>query len=108
MEFEKVKMKRLVLILTSCMLLALGERTAVARSSVSVKELRCEYRVNPLGIDVVKPRLNWILESSQGGQKQTAYRVLVAGSREKLNSDEGDLWDSGKVTAGSLPWYQGW
>ena len=90
-------MKRLAIILSACMMLALGECAVMAGSSVNVKELRCEYRVNPLGIDVVRPRLNWILQSSQRGQKQTAYRVLVAGSREKLNSDEGNLWDSGKV-----------
>ncbi len=69
--------KQLAVILTACMLLALGERTAVAGSSVSVKELRCEYRVNPLGIDVVRPRLNWILQSSQRGQKQTACCVIM-------------------------------
>jgi len=81
----------------ACMMPALGERAVMAGSSVSVKQPRCEYRVNPLGIDVVKPRLNWVLQSSERGQKQTAYRVLVASSRKKLTSDEGDLWDSGKV-----------
>ena len=45
------RMKRLVVIPTACMLLALGERTAVGGNSVSVKDLRCEYRVNPLGTD---------------------------------------------------------
>jgi len=97
MEKERVKMKRLAVILSACMMLALGGRAVMTVSSVSVKELRCEYRVNPLGIDLVSPRLSWILQSSQRGQKQTAYRVLVASSREKLNSDDGDLWDSGKV-----------
>ena len=90
-------MKRLAIVSAACMLLALGEYAAMAGSGVSVKKLRCEYRVNPRGIDVVKPRLNWILQSGERGQKQTAYRVLVAGTRERLTSDEGDLWDSGKV-----------
>ena len=27
--------------------------------AVTVEDLRCEYRENPLGIDVVKPRLSW-------------------------------------------------
>ncbi|MCF7956752.1 MAG: glycoside hydrolase family 78 protein [Phycisphaerae bacterium] len=60
-------------------------------------DLRCEYLVNPLGIDVAKPRLSWLCQSSKRGQKQTAYRVLVASSREKLDGNVGDLWDSGKV-----------
>jgi len=66
-------------------------------SGVAVKKLRCEYRLNPLGIDVVEPRLSWVLESSQRDQKQTAYQILVAGSEQKLSSNKGDLWNSGKI-----------
>jgi alpha-L-rhamnosidase len=50
-----------------------------------------------LGIDETRPRLSWISESSQRGQKQTAYHLLVASSRDKLDKNIGDLWDSGKV-----------
>ena len=62
-------------------------------------DLRCEYLENPLGIDVPKPRLGWKLDSSIRGQKQTAYRILVASSPEKLKSNIGDLWDTGKVNS---------
>jgi len=61
--------------------------------------LRCEYRVNPLGIDVLRPRLSWIVKSNQRGQKQTAYHILAASSKDKLTTDKADLWDSGKVTS---------
>ena len=44
--------------------------------------LRCEYRVNPAGIDEAQPRLSWQLESSERGQKQTAYQILVASNPE--------------------------
>ncbi len=65
-------------------------------------ELRCEYLKNPLGIDEVQPRLSWRLETSGQGVevrslKQIAYRVLVASSAEKLEQNQGDLWDTGKV-----------
>jgi len=59
--------------------------------------LRCEYRVDPLGVDAVRPRLSWVVRSGRRGQKQTAYHLLVSGSRAKLDRDEGDLWDTGKV-----------
>jgi alpha-L-rhamnosidase len=62
--------------------------------------LRCEYLDNPLGIDVVRPRLSWVLIASEAelrGQRQAAYQILVASSLERLVRDEGDLWDSGKV-----------
>lgn len=67
------------------------------KSSVTITNQKCEYLENPLGIDVLNPRLTWELISDQRGQKQTAYRVLVASSREKLNKNVGDLWDTGKV-----------
>lgn len=59
--------------------------------------LRCEYLTNPVGIDAVNPRLSWISESNRRGQTQTAYRVIVSTTNDKLNNNDGDLWDSGKV-----------
>jgi len=61
--------------------------------------LRCEYLVNPLGIDTVKPRFSWIVEDSTPGAKQTAYQIQAASSPEKLANGEVDLWDSGKVAS---------
>ena len=72
------------------------------QASVFVKDLRCEYLSNPLGLDVMEPRLSWKLEAvdkNGRGQRQTAYRILVASTAEKLADDKGDLWDSGKVTS---------
>jgi alpha-L-rhamnosidase len=61
--------------------------------------LRCEYRQNPLGMDVVQPRLSWTLEASPTarGAAQSAFHLLVASTPEKLADDQGDLWDTGKV-----------
>ncbi|NLX05481.1 MAG: family 78 glycoside hydrolase catalytic domain [Phycisphaerae bacterium] len=59
--------------------------------------LRCEYLADPLGIDVVQPRLSWVVESEERGQHQTAYQVVVASTAELLAGDCGDLWDSGRV-----------
>jgi alpha-L-rhamnosidase len=66
-------------------------------AGVRVKNLRCEYRENPLGIDEVAPRLGWQLAADARGERQTAYHVLVASSAERLRKDDGDLWDSGRV-----------
>ena len=64
---------------------------------LAVEHLRCEYRDNPVGMDVVQPRLSWTLASAHRGQRQTAFRILAASHPEKLMQGEGDLWDSGKV-----------
>jgi alpha-L-rhamnosidase len=58
--------------------------------------LRCEYLVNPRGIDVKAPRLFWIPAHSARGQKQTAYQILVS---SKPDCSMGDVWDSGKVAS---------
>jgi len=67
------------------------------KSSLTIAHLTCEYLTDPLGIDETKPRLSWQLEPGQRGQKQNAFRLLVASSREKLDKNTGDLWDSEKV-----------
>ncbi|MCX6878131.1 MAG: hypothetical protein NTW21_30605 [Verrucomicrobia bacterium] len=72
--------------------------------AIDVANLRCEYLNNPLGIDVAKPCLSWVLEERiQGtgarGQRQAAYQVLVASTPGLLAKDQGDLWDSGKVAS---------
>ena len=96
----------------------------ISFAEVAVQNLRCEYLADPLGIDVARPRLSWViaalkseignlkseignLKSEIGnlkselprGQKQTAYQVLVASTPELLAKDQGDLWDSGKVAS---------
>lgn len=64
---------------------------------VSLQNTTCEMLVNPMGIDVVKPRFAWHIITPERNVMQTAYQILVASSLEKLNANEGDLWDSGKV-----------
>src|SRR3972149_4991445 len=75
----------------------LGVNSSGSSSALSAENLRCEYAVNPLGIDSTRPRLSWILHSQQNGQRQTAYQILAASSAELLARDRGDLWDSTRV-----------
>jgi hypothetical protein len=60
-----------------------------AASATTLTHLRCEYLVDPLGIDVVKPRLSWVMESARRGERQTAYQILVASTPELLVKDQG-------------------
>jgi alpha-L-rhamnosidase len=63
---------------------------------LKVTDLRSEYEKNPIGIDL-SPLLSWRLETDRRGVLQTAYRIIVSSSPEKLAVDNGDMWDSGKV-----------
>lgn len=71
--------------------------SSLLATGLRVSGLRCEYRKNPLGIDETRPRLTWLVESDERGQRQTAYRILVAGDPQLLVAGEADLWDSGRV-----------
>ncbi len=89
----------------SLAILLLSTGAAIAADgpcSVTVADPRCEYLADPLGIDVRQPRLSWKLEAADAavrGQKQTAYQILVAGTKTLLEQDKGDLWDSGMVAS---------
>ena len=54
--------------------------------------LKTEYLINPIGIDIRHPRLMW---NCEGGTKQTAYRIVA-------KTDEQIVWDSGKVSSDSM------
>lgn len=75
----------------------LGQVAAAAASLAAPAGLRCEYMSQPLGIDVVAPRLSWVLADGERGAEQTGYQVLVASSLKMLGRDHGDRWDSGRV-----------
>lgn len=66
-------------------------------SDTRVSSLRCEYLVDPLGLDERSPRLSWLLESERRGARQLAYRLRVASTPEKLAADDADRWDSGRI-----------
>jgi alpha-L-rhamnosidase len=79
-------------------------------------DLRCDDAVEPLGVDDLHPRLSWKLwpgKTRHGhgpwidnsrSRRQTAYRILVASTSERLATDQGDLWDSGEIRSGRLPY----
>jgi alpha-L-rhamnosidase len=61
-----------------------------------IRGLRTEYRENPIGIDVKKPRLSWLMESGRRSATQSAYQIRVARSEQGLEARE-PLWDTGRI-----------
>ena len=53
--------------------------------------LRCEHRVEPLGIGLRAPLLSWRLASPRRGDTPASYRVVVS-------AHGATVWDSGEVT----------
>ena len=87
-------MKQLLCYINFCVLLI-----PCFSQNLLVTNLRCESAINPLGVDVTNPVLNWELKSHQYNVLQTAYRVLVADDLLLLSKGVGNLWDSKKVSS---------
>lgn len=71
----------------------------VAAQALAVEDLRCEYKTNPIGIDVEQVRLSWKLKTAERNILQTAYQIRVATSEAELEKGKKLVWDSGKVTS---------
>ena len=69
----------------------------VKGSNLRVINLKCEYSVNPIGLDDLRPRFSWQIESGQRGINQKTYQIIVSSSEEELSLDKGTIWDSGEV-----------
>jgi alpha-L-rhamnosidase len=79
-------------------LLAMHQPVRAAENSADVTDgLSVEYRINPIGIDVLQPRLTWRLQSEQRATVQTAYQIQVAETVDALRTGTGLIWDSGRV-----------
>jgi alpha-L-rhamnosidase len=86
--------------MTRTPILLLIAAAANAAPAIRPAQLRCEYRVNPQGVDTAEPRLSWILTAvnpKARGLRQNAYHILVASTEAKLSANTGDLWDTGMV-----------
>ena len=60
---------------------------------LKLKNLKCEYLINPIGIGTIKPRFSWIIESDKRNVVQTSYEIHVTKDKDFKNL----LWSSGVV-----------
>lgn len=65
--------------------------------TIAVTSLQVDNAVNPLGIDSRTPQFSWQISSSFRNVMQTAYQVIVADAADKLQRNEGNCWNSGKI-----------
>ena len=63
--------------------------------------LQCEGQTNPTEVSDFTPEFGWTFSDQNIGNTQSAYQILVAASSANLTADNGDRWDSGKVTSSS-------
>jgi hypothetical protein len=99
MNITSKKMKKNVILLM--IVCAVFASTALFAQSVP-DNLRCEYLVNPLGIDTPTPRLSWLLNDSRHGALQTAYRIVVGVDSVETLKGRGNVWNTRKVVSDKM------
>lgn len=64
---------------------------------MKVINLLTEYKINPLGIETLSPRLSWEIAADGRGVVQNAYELKCANSLKDLESNKNLIWHSGKM-----------
>lgn len=66
------------------------------------KGLLCELLSNPREAVITddQPEFGWIVNDPRRGAMQSAYQILVSSNKSKIQGDQGDFWDSGKINSG--------
>lgn len=68
---------------------------------LSVQNLKCDYRINPLGVQQTSPSLSWQLISTEKNVQQTTYQILVADDSSLLKNNISNVWNSKQTKSSS-------
>lgn len=60
-------------------------------------DLRCEYLVNPIGVDNIFPRFSWKIKSDSYNVKQVSYSIIVSEDSLDVKRGIGKTWSSGEI-----------
>ena len=69
----------------------------LSAQNLAVRDLRCEYKINPEGIDVLQPRFSWKINATGNNILQTAYSVR--GATDSRFASKNIVWESGRITS---------
>ena len=68
---------------------------------IKVQNLMTEDRIDPVGLDMARPRFSWQMISDQRNVMQTAYELRVSTSIPGLSKERETVWQSKKVISDS-------
>lgn len=94
-------MKRITLVVfvLSSLFFSCGKNTSQSVPG----NLKCEYLVNPLGIDTENPRFTWQVVSENPGMEQQAFSLIVGTDSAQVAGGKGNVWESGVVSSSTIP-----
>jgi alpha-L-rhamnosidase len=97
-----VASRRLCLSASLLLLLTLPAHLIAQKQTITPVKLQAANKIDPIGFDQSSLVFGWTLRSEPAtgrDVRQSAYRILVASSAQKLDRQIGDVWDSRRVTA---------
>tara|TARA_R110002096_G_scaffold9533_3_gene37584 strand:- start:11605 stop:14463 length:2859 start_codon:yes stop_codon:yes gene_type:complete len=94
-----IKKQTLFLLVFLTILSVSCNQVSTSRTLMALEKLTVDSKENPSTVENEQPLFSWILNVEGLRKSQSAYHVLVASSKDKLNEDESDIWNSGKVNS---------
>jgi len=88
-------MKTLKLSLTFALLITVVSLSAM----VNLTSLTTDYKINPIGIDNLVPKLGWIIQSDQNNTMQESYEIRAALTPGDLKKGKKLIWTTGQVNS---------
>src|SRR5437868_5491664 len=88
-----MQLSRQLIVITLCFVTAI----TIHGQKLEVQNLRCEYLVDPIGIETRNPRFSWELEAAYNRVLQRAFRILVADEPAILEKNTGNIWDTKSI-----------
>ncbi len=88
-------MKAVSYIIPIILFLLLGACAEEITTEFSARNLKCEYMEEAV-VSKTSPRFSWELVSTQKGQGQTAWQLIVSDQKAKIEDGKGNVWNSGK------------
>ena len=98
MSTSKIRAVKIFIICGLLMVTAISCKKA--KNQINIANLKCEYLVEPIGIDSHAPRFTWQITGEKTGTKQTSYEIIVGTDSMDLKLGRGKLWNSGEIKSG--------
>jgi alpha-L-rhamnosidase len=68
-------------------------------AQLHVSSLTTDYKINPIGIDNLVPKLGWIIQSDQNNTMQESYEIRAALTPVDLKKGKNLAWETGEVSS---------
>ncbi|RED47825.1 alpha-L-rhamnosidase [Seonamhaeicola aphaedonensis] len=91
-----MKMRQLYVLLLLVLTVSCNEKYE-AKGTLVFNKVLVNSKENPQTIESETPVFSWEVNAEGFNKSQSAYQILVASAEDKLNNNEGDIWNSSKI-----------